>query len=546
MKIPLLTSFALILGFIPSAHAAGAPDQAIGGLIDAISSPAAFFDGRRPSASAVFAPVSGRSSLAPSAVKAADHSPASEAAPAPAPLDVAPTSAHGISDGRVGLYSEDEFVLGTGRCETCRGPREGKWYFLDEVIATPKSGAPALVWIGSHELIEGATLSKDGTTVRLKDGTELPFALTTKIASNTSYSDASSLAFFAERTIRIRGEYALVNGVRTLVARTIWPEDYRIDPAQLGSASAATPDDIDKLVSADEGGAKGPFSAKLLWERPGSGREWTDKPVMGFMLNGGQGDDDETLGGHFSFFTGVYPAGGSMADWMFDNFYDMDQVSEKGIVASMVPLDKYMADLNSGQSWYRPTDMLVLVLKDKRAPLELQEKFKDQYAKYYAHEITYDSVHKTCAALIVDPLKDEGWNVPAQGPTPELIARAAAKAVEYATKSPEAGKKIYESLREEPTRLFPRESFDSAGGDLLRMAGAGAPEAAGRKLSPLEKEIKEDLLAILYVRLPQIPSSRPFGREAAGGVMDYMLRTPLDHSKWKTHPTPPRAFPPPH
>ncbi|MFI5349076.1 MAG: hypothetical protein ACHQ2Z_06005 [Elusimicrobiota bacterium] len=540
MKTLFLPALIMTLAFSPAARASGPPNETLGALLDATVSPSAVFDGSRFAAPSVAAPAAGSRHLSPSSA----NETAADQAPAPKTIDVAPTSAHGISDGRVGLYSEDDFVLGTGRCESCRGPREGKWYFLDEVIATPKTGAPALVWIGSHELIEGATLTKDGTTVRLKDGSELPFALTPKIASNTSYYDASSVSFFSGRTLRIRGEYALVNGVRTLVARTIWPEDYRIDAEKIAAASAATSDDIDKLVAADGGGAKGPFSAKLLWERSGESRDWDGMAVMGFMLNGGQGDDDETLGGHFSFFTGVYPAGGGMADWMFDNFYDMDQVSEKAIVASMVPLDKYMADLNSGQSWYRPTDMLVLVLKDQRAPLALQEKFKDQYAKYYAHEIKYDSVHKTCAALIVDPLKEEGWNLPADGPAPEYIAAAAAKAVVYATKNPAAGQKIYESLREEPTRLFPRASFDSAGGDLLSMAGAGAPEAAPRKLSPLESEIKEDLLAILYVRLPQLPSSRPFGSEAAGGVMDYMLRVPLDHSKWKTHPTPARPFPP--
>jgi hypothetical protein len=414
------------------------------------------------------------------------------------------------------------------------------------VIATPKSGPPALVWIGSHELIEGATLSKDGATIRLKDGTELPFALTPQLASNRSYYDASSIAFYGARTLRIRGEYALVNGVRTLVARTIWPEDFKITPETLKTADAASSDDIDKLVAADKGGAKAPFSAQLLWERPGAGRDWADKTVMGFMLNGAQGDDDEALAGHFSFFTGVYPAGGSMADWMFDNFYDMDLVSEKGIVASMVPMDKYMADLNSGQSWYRPTDMMVLVMKDKRAPLELQEKFKDQYAKYYSHEIKYDRTHKTCAALIVDPLKDDGWRVPADGPTPAPIAAIVSKLVQATSKDPNAGKQIYDTLREEPTRVFPRPAFDSAGGDLLKMVGAPGADPVGRELTPFEKEIQEDLVAILFVRLPQIPSSRAFGRDPAGGVFDYFTRTPLDHAKWKTTPSVPRPFPPPH
>jgi hypothetical protein len=453
-----------------------------------------------------------------------------------------PTSAHGISDGRLGLYPEDDFVLGTGRCSSCRGPVEGKWYFPDDVIATPKAGPPAIVWIGSHELIEGATLSKDGTTIRLKDGTELPFALTPKIAMNRSYYDASSLAFFAGRTLRIRGEYAVVNGVRTLVARTIWPEDFKLTPETMPSADASSASDVDGLVGADKGGAKEPFSAKLLWQRPGTSRDWDGKAVMGFMLNGAQGDDDEALAGHFSFFTGVYPPGGSMADWMFDNFYDMDLVSEKGIIASMVPMDKYMSDLNSGQSWYRPTDMLVLILKDERAPLALQEKFKEQYAKYYAHDIKYDRIHDTCAALIVDPLKAEGWNVPAEGPTPKLIALAVSKIVGATSKDPTAGPTAYGYMREEPTRVFPRAAFDSAAGDLLSMEGAGG-DSSGRELSPFEKEVQDDLLAIVFVRIPQIPSSRAFGRDPAGSFIGYVLRRP-DLSK--TVANPPRPFPPPH
>lgn len=545
MRNPLLAALALALGVVPAARAAASPDQAIGNLLDATVSASAVFDGSRAAPPAAAAPVAGKYHLAPRSAKASasSTSAATAPAPAPAPADVAPTSAHGISDGRLGLYPEDDFVLGTGRCESCRGPREGKWYFPDDVIATPKSGPPAIVWIGSHELIEGATLSKDGATIRLKDGTELPFALTPQLATNRSYYDPSSLAFLSQRTLRIRGEFALVGGVRTLVARTIWPEDFKIDAASLKTADAATPDDVDKLVAADKGGAKEPFSAKLLWEKPGAERAWTNKPVMGFMLNGAQGDDDEALAGHFSFFTGVYPAGGSMADWMFDNFYDMDLVSEKGIVASMVPMDKYMADLNAGQSWYRPTDMLVLVMKDERAPLALQKKFKDQYAKYYAHTIKYDRIHATCAALIVDPLKAEGWRVPAKGPTPKLIAYALSKIVGATSKDPTAAKTAYDYMREEPTRVFPRASFDSAGGELLSMAGADGAEPLGRELSPFEREIQEDLVAIVFVRIPQIPSSRAFGRDPAGSFMGYVLRRP-DLSR--TVSNAPRPFPPPH
>ena len=58
--------------------------------------------------------------------------------------------------------------------------------------------------------------------------------------------------------------------------------------------------------------------------------------------------------------------------------------------------------------------------------------------------------------------------------------------------------------------------------------------------------IQEDLVAILFVRLPQIPSSRQFGREPVGGVVDYFMRAPKDRSKWQTVPSYPRPFPPPH
>jgi hypothetical protein len=519
-------------------------------LLDSVSAGAAVFDGAKPGPSAGAGVVSGttrgpKASLNPPAAATA---PAVPAAPAP------PTPAHGISDGYIGLYPEGDFELGTGRCETCRAPREGKWYFLDDVIATPKTaaGTPALVWIGSTEMVEGATLSKDGTSVTLKDGTVMPFALTPKIDSNRSFYDTSSLAFYRNRTVRIRGEYAVIGGVKTLVARTIWPEDFRLDPASIQKGDATNSKDIDALVAADGGGAKSPFETKLLWEKPGQGRDWTSKPVMGFMLNGAQGDDDEALAGHFSLFTGRTGPNGSMADWMFDNFYDMNTVSEKGIVASMVPMDKYMADLNSGQSWYRPTDMLVMIMKDDRVPLQTQELFKKRYAEYYAQDFKYDHTHMNCTALIADPVRSEGWNYPEDGKTPVLVAKALAAIV--GLKDKKAAQEMYDSMREEPTRSFPRASFDSVGGDMLNLAGVaddskrtdGGPDpvAPDRKLTSFEKMIREDLIAIVFVRIPQIPSSRKFGRDPAGSVIDYFWRIPGGPKQ--TVPSSSRPFPPPH
>jgi hypothetical protein len=544
-------------GALAAALAGGAAaqnDRAVGNLLDAkaaalrgASALQAVFDGAKDDPSSGSAPVAGGSGKVKAAFAAKTAAPAApQAAAAPAPADVAPSSARGLTDGHLGLYPEDDFELGTGRCSACRGPVQGKWYFLNEVIATPKAGTPAIVWIGSHQMVEGAKLSADGRSVTLKDGTVVAFQTADKIDSNRSFYDASSLEFLRGRALRIRGEFADVGGVRTLVARTIWPEDFRIDPANLGASDAAGADDVDKLVAADKGGATAPFETKLLWEKPGAARDWEGKPVMGFMLNGAQGDDDEALAGHSSLFTGRYGPGGSMADWMFDNFYDMNTVSEKGIIASMVPMDKYMADLNSGQSWYRPSYLLVMVMKDPRVPLQVQEMFKEQYAKYYAQDLKYEHTHMNCTALIADPIRAEGWKFPEKGKTPVLIAKAIYEYILLTNKDKKAAQQVYDSLREEPTRSFPRASFDNVGGDLLSLAGAPGAEDAGRTLTPFEKSLREDLVAVLFVRLPQIPSSRKFGRDPAGSVFQYKDMAPKDPSQWQTVPTSPRPFPPPH
>ncbi|MBI5595971.1 MAG: hypothetical protein HY928_07770 [Elusimicrobia bacterium] len=518
-------------------------DAVLGTLLDARAPAAApaVFDGSR----------AGRAAPLPVRAEAPDGAAGPAAlergAPPVAPRTPAPSAprpARGVSDGFIGLYPESDFELGTGRCEACRGTREGKWYFLDEVIATPKTGPEGVVWLGSPELVRGARLSADGRSATLEDGSVVALALADRLPSNRSVFDASSLAYLRGRTVRIRGEFVELRGVRTLVARTLWPEDFRLDPSGLAAADAGTLSGIDGLIAADKGGARGEFQTKLLWERPGAGRAWEGKPVMGFMLNGAQGDDDESLAGHFSLFTGRVGPGGSMADWMFDNFYDMDSVSEKGIVAGMVPMDKYMADLNSGQSWYRPTYMLVMVMKDARVPLEFSEAFKRRYADYYAHRIKYDRTLSPCTAQIVDPLREGGWTFPAQGPTPSLVARLVAGLA--GGTDPKTREELYRMLRQEPTHLYPRAAFDSIGGDLLSLAGAYGADPLGRELSALEKRIAEDLEAVVFVRLPQIPSSRRFGRDPAGGFVDYFRRVPMDRSKWETVPTSPRPYPPPH
>jgi len=71
---------------------------------------------------------------------------------------------------------------------------------------------------------------------------------------------------------------------------------------------------------------------------------------------------------------------------MANNFYNLDEVSEKGIIASMLPLDNYLMDPNSGQSYYRPTYLLVASLKDARAASRLQAAIEPIYNHFYRHD----------------------------------------------------------------------------------------------------------------------------------------------------------------
>ncbi len=94
--------------------------------------------------------------------------------------------------------------------------------------------------------------------------------------------------------------------------------------------------------------------------------------------------------------------------------------------------------------------------------------------------------------------------------------------------------------------LFPRAAFEATGSDLLKLAGAQG-ESVDRQLTPFEGELQENLLAILYIHMPQFPSSRAFGSYPIEDTVDYFQRVPLQKSKWKVGgPTSPRPFPPPH
>src|SRR5512139_1479056 len=263
---------------------------------------------------------------------------------------------------------------------------------------------PPLVWLAAPERRTGVRIAPDGATFRV-DGASTPLALVPKIPLNRSWVDASTFAWLSERTVTMRGEKR-ADG--TFVARTLWPEDWRVDGRApfLPIPASRTPRlSIRGLArSAPRGGADSPPETHPIWERVRGQRDWAGKPVLAFVLNGAQGDDDEAWGGHLAIATGRLPADGRLSDMLVANFYTLDSESEKGILAAPVPLDNYLADLNSGQNWYRPSYVMLAILRDERAMELVQGALNRLYLQFWRHQLEYRHSSMNCAAISVDML----------------------------------------------------------------------------------------------------------------------------------------------
>lgn len=473
-------------------------------------------------------------------------------------------------DGALGLYVGGDMKLANGTCRTCPTIPQAKWYFENDLIAVPapnrpvagyspteaaqqdvrqwmsQSGMealdvlPPLVWLGSSQVVTRATLAQDGKHIKLDSGETMGFSIVPKISTNLSYYDDSTQQFFRQRPLRLRGETEkAADGSDKFVARTIWPLDFSL-PASAPLQTLSKGESLQTLVQAEQGGARSAYSTRLLWERqPRKERDWAGKAVVGLMLNGAQGDDDEAHGGHFGVVTGRYEADGNWSRWLVNNFYNLDSFSEKGIVAAVTPMDKYLMDLNNGQSFYRPSYMLVAVLKSDVPARQYQAAINRVYNHFYRHDFVYNHSQANCSGISLDTFRSLGWNVPQRGDAGLPKASAAYVYVAATSTSLADGRKIYDYLSEETTRLYPAAAFDAMGNDLLAMA----QNQSGRTLSDFEQELGDNIEALIFVRIPQIPSSRVFGLAPVYSFDQYMQQAPADRSQWKIVPTEPRPFP---
>ena len=484
-------------------------------------------------------------------------------------VDAAPAPQLANASGVLGLYPAQDFRLTTGECRDCPTIRQALWYFRNETIAVPLPGHPVsgfetgvhvtddirhwaaarptqsaidyppLVWVAAPEILRGAKLSADASQLDTRAGA-MPFHPVPKIALNRSYYDASSVAFFRQREITVRG----TSSKDGFVARTLWPEDFRLGgtaPLTRVLPSATPSSEALRSLMREEprGGAQSPYAASTVWEKSGMPREWAGRPVLAFMVNGAQGDDDEAHGGHFAIVTGRVQADGQIGDWLVNNFYSLDVESEKGILAAPITLDNYLADFNSGQGWYRPSYMVVAVLKDERAAVLVQSALNRAYNQFWRHQLVYYHPNQNCASISIDVLRALGWSIPQRGPTSRTLAWLGFPFIALKEMSVGKAKLAFDYLRTDQTRLMPAAALEEVFGSLLAM-GKGTVAAGDGTLAHI---LAEDLNALAFVRFPQFPSSRAFGDAPAVTTWEYKALIPNDPALVQIVPVPPRAFP---
>ena len=486
--------------------------------------------------------------------------------------DSATPDTSAVAAGRAfGLYPASNFRLTDGRCDDCPAIPQALWYFQRETIAVPRPGQsvasfatgvsavddllawlpgrdpatppeyPPLVWVAAPDVVAGARLNEDATTLASAAGI-FRASLVPRIALNRSYFDATSAAFFGGRSIKVRGR---IDG-DTMVMRTLWPEDFRLPrdaPPQALPADATPTLALRALMRAEpNGGAKSEFSASTLWQRDAAHEPVpAGRPVLALMVNGAQGDDDEAHAGHFALVTGRTREDGAIGDWLVNNFYALDSESEKGIIAAPVPLDNYLADLNSGQGWYRPSQLIVLVLAEDRAAALVQAALNRVYNQFWRHQLPYRHATMNCTGISIDVLRALGWEVPVRGPAGPLAAALGFPLVAAKERSIAKARVAFDYFTEDQTRLMPAAAFEECGADALRLAASAQADPAAT--GTLARMLAQDIDAVAFVRFPQFPSSRAFGDAPVVSPWEFRSRLPSDPKRLKIIPVPARPFP---
>ena len=112
-------------------------------------------------------------------------------------------------------------------------------------------------------------------------------------------------------------------------------------------------------------------------------------------------------------------------------------------------------DLNSGQSWYLPSYLVVAVLKHERVAAQYQDAINRVFNHFYRHDFTYRHATANCAGLNMETLRAIGWEIPVQGATSRAKGVAALPVMSIKERSLANGLKATDYLMAEQTNLYP-------------------------------------------------------------------------------------------
>ena len=88
-----------------------------------------------------------------------------------------------------------------------------------------------------------------------------------------------------------------------------------------------------------------------------------------------------------------------------------------------------------------------------------------------------------------------------------------------------------------PALLMPAAALEEACASVRRLVAGAASEGE------LGQMLATDVDAVVFLRMPQFPSSRAFGDAPVSSLREYEARLPDDRSQMQVVPVPPRPFP---
>jgi hypothetical protein len=144
-----------------------------------------------------------------------------------------------------------------------------------------------------------------------------------------------------------------------------------------------------------------------------------------------------------------------------------------------------------------------------------------------------------CAGISVDALRALGWRVAVRGASSRALAFSGFPVVAARERSVEKAVQTSDYLSEDRTRLFPAAAFEEIAADMLKMATG----RLARSPTALEAALASDIDAIIFLRVPQLPSSRALGDYPVVTTREYTARMPDDPADAQIIPVPPRPFP---